>query len=146
MLLTTHSLTGAILVTKIKNPLFSLPLVLISHYLSDFIPHWDLGYNIKQQSHLKIFLLALADGIATLISVFYLFQFRKKFSPLLWHGVGVSLLPDFLEVPMIFLDLNLFPKLNYFHSKVVHRNSPSIFWGLLPQVILVSLIIFLVLF
>ena len=41
MLELPHTVVGGLIASKIPNPLISLPLALLSHFLTDLIPHWD---------------------------------------------------------------------------------------------------------
>lgn len=143
MLLATHALVGASAAQKIKNPFLSFPLILALHFLMDLIPHWDLGTDFRKRTKVKNFFLAFLDGLSALLSVFFLFQYQKSFSFLLWLGAGISLLPDFLEAPYIFLDFHLFPSIDHFHSKIAHRKSREVIGGLIPQLIIIGLVIFL---
>ncbi|PIZ49673.1 hypothetical protein COY29_01230 [Candidatus Woesebacteria bacterium CG_4_10_14_0_2_um_filter_39_14] len=143
MLATTHSLTSALIVSKVSPPALSLPLVLVFHYLLDIIPHWDTGSGLTNGLKTKrkavaetIFDLVIAAGL-----VFFFFQRGKVFSPLLWGGVILGLLPDLLELPSLFFGFRPFP-LNYlekFHTEIMHRRG-KLPWGFLTQLILIALI------
>jgi hypothetical protein len=139
MLLVTHSLVGGALASKITNPFLALPLILIGHFLSDFTPHWDIGVVYKKLGKIKTFLFSCLDGMGGLFLVFLFFQFQKPFSPLLWLGTFISLLPDFLQFPFIFLNFNLFPWLDRLHGEILHRQNENVFWGLVPQLIIIGL-------
>ena len=137
MLATTHSLTSALIVSKVSPPALSLPLVLVFHYLLDIIPHWDTGSGLTNGLKTKrkavaetIFDLVIAAGL-----VFFFFQRGKVFSPLLWGGVILGLLPDLLELPSLF-PLNYLEK---FHTEIMHRRG-KLPWGFLTQLILIALI------
>lgn len=41
MLELAHTAVGATIATKIPNPLIAIPLAFLSHFLFDFIPHWN---------------------------------------------------------------------------------------------------------
>jgi len=143
MLATTHSLTSALIVSKVSPPALSLPLVLVFHYLLDIIPHWDTGSGLTNGLKTKrkavaetIFDLVIAAGL-----VFFFFQRGKVFSPLLWGGVILGLLPDLLELPSLFFGFRPFP-LNYlekFHTEIMHRRG-KLPWVFLTQFILIALI------
>jgi len=143
MLATTHSLTSAVIITRVPSPYLSLPLVLIFHYLLDLIPHWDTGSGMTQglKTKRKAFIETLIDlGVAATL-VFFFFQKGQSFSPLLWGGVILGILPDLLEFPALFFDFRPFP-LNYlekFHNKIMHRRG-KLPWGLINQLIIIALI------
>jgi len=50
MTATAHALIGASLAVKIINPIFGIPLAILSHFIADLVPHWDAGTNHKQKS------------------------------------------------------------------------------------------------
>ncbi|MFC1790017.1 hypothetical protein ACFLZP_00870 [Patescibacteria group bacterium] len=117
------------------------PIVFLSHFLLDTIPHWDLGVNFKKINRWKIFWAALADGILSLLLVYFLFQHQKPFNFLAWFGLSFALLPDFLEAPHLFFDLSLFPRLEYVHSKIFHHKTKKPIWGILPQILIIGFIL-----
>ena len=137
MLLVTHAVAGAVVATKINNPIISLPLVFGLHFLMDAVPHWDLGVGFKQRSKATNFFLALTDGCVGIGLVFWLFQLFRPFNLTPWLGMTVSLLPDFLEAPSLFLGFQIIPALDHVHSHLFHRDQKSVFWGLLPQVAII---------
>jgi len=143
MLATTHSLTSAVIITRVPSPYLSLPLVLIFHYLLDLIPHWDTGSGMTQglKTKRKAFIETLIDLAVAATLVFFFFQKGQAFSPLLWGGVILGILPDLLEFPALFFDFRPFP-LNYlekFHNKIMHRRG-KLPWGLINQLIIIALI------
>ena len=147
MLATTHSLTSALIVTKISPPYLSLPLVLIFHYLLDIIPHWDTGSGISKglKTKIKAFIETLIDLTVAVVLVFFFFQKGQAFSPLLWGAVILGILPDLLEFPALFFNFRPFP-LNYlekFHTNIMHRRG-KLPWGLINQLIIIALISLLI--
>lgn len=146
MLATTHSLTSALIVSKVSPPALSLPLVLIFHYLLDIIPHWDTGSGLTNglKTKRKAVVETIIDLIIAAGLVFFFFQRGKPFSPLLWGGVILGLSPDLLELPSLFFGFRPFP-LNYlekFHTEFMHRRG-KLPWGFLTQLILMALIFLL---
>jgi len=145
MLSTTHSLASALIVTKIANPYLSFPTALGAHYLFDFIPHCDTGTGLldKKKTKKQAFFQTLIDLFVGGLAVFFLFQKDRPFSPLLWTGVIIGLLPDLVEAPALFLDFRPFPikQLEQFHNSLHHRLRFP--FGLIPQIIIILLIILL---
>ncbi len=141
MLSTTHALAGGLIVTELKNPLLSLPLILLVHYLMDAIPHWDFGTKIRERGRLKTAVLGIAELILAFVVSWFLFQKNQPPSPLLWIGILLSLAPDFADSPYRFLGLNLpfSDELYRFHHRF-HRKH-FLFLGLLPQAIIIALIL-----
>ena len=147
MLSIAHGTTGAFIATKIPNPILSVPLILASHYLEDYIPHWDVGQGLSKQKKSKkaAFLQELLlDLPLSFLLVFFFFQYKHPFSPLPWLGWFVGLLPDFIEFPRNFLkwEPNFIKPLNHFHHHF-HHSIPDKFKGLIPQIIIILAIYFL---
>ncbi len=148
MLVGIHALVGGFIVTKIPQPLISYPLILAAHFLMDRIPHWDFGTGMvsgkNKRSKTKTALLGIIELVGGIILCWILFQKGFPLKPGLWGGVLLGIIPDLLEVPPLFLDYRPFPlnKIEYFHSRVVHR-SGSFPNGLIPQIIILAAVILL---
>lgn len=144
MLSIAHGPTGAYIATKIPNPIISIPLVLASHYLEDYIPHWDVGQGLskgkkdKKQAFLQELLV---DFPLSIILVYFFFQYNQPFSVLPWLGWFFGLLPDFIEFPRNFLkwEPSLIKPLNHFHHNF-HNSIPDKVKGLIPQIIILIVI------
>jgi|CXWL01.1.fsa_nt_gi hypothetical protein len=144
MLSIAHGLTGAFIATKIDNPILSVPLIIAAHFLEDYIPHWDVGQGLtkKIKSHKAAFFQEIfTDFPASILLVFYFFQFQQSFSWTPWIGWFLALLPDFIEFPYIFLNWRFFPikQLAAIH-KFFHHSTPKKLLGLLPQIAVIALI------
>ena len=152
MLSISHTTTGAVIAVKLGNPYLFVPLILLSHYLEDAIPHWDAGTGLgsgKKTRHSALIHgsidLALA-GITVLI--FYpgilsnlptsLYDFRFL-TPI--FGAFIGLLPDFLEAPRNFLkwEPSFMKPINQFHHSF-HHSIPRMLDGLAPQLLLLILL------
>lgn len=156
MLSISHAVTGAFIAVKVANPALAVPLILLSHYLEDAIPHWDVGTGMGKG--LKNPTLALRHEFVdlalavTLVLLFYHSQFPlvpnlatasvRNFAP--YWGAFLGLLPDFLEAPRNFLKYEpawLRP-INRFH-RIFHHSIPHVLDGLAPQLILLTILWFL---
>lgn len=147
MLSIAHGATGALIASKIPNPFISIPLVLLSHYLEDRVPHWDVGQGLtkNRKSKKAAFLQELFfDFPLSVVFVYFVFQFGHPLDWHIWLGWFVALLPDFLEFPFLFLDMKFFPitQLARLHAWV-HRSTPNKLWGMLPQILVLLLVILL---
>lgn len=147
MLSISHAATGAFIATKVSNPLLSFPLILASHYVEDYVLHWDAGTGLsngtRKRSH--AFLLELIDLALAIVLVYLLFQQSiMAVNTHAWFGAFVGLLPDFLEAPRNFLHWTpwFLKPVNRFHH-ALHHSTPNVLLGLLPQVIVLLLIFFL---
>lgn len=157
MLSISHALTGAFIAYNLPQPILYTPLVLASHYLEDWIPHWDVGTGLSNgKRHPRTaFLLEIIDILLAGILVLAVFIWPTgEFWPFTnfipqnsstWHviiGAFIGLLPDFIEAPRNFLkkEPRFIAPLNKFHGRW-HHSTPNKIIGLLPQIILwISLI------
>lgn len=147
MLSVSHALTGAIIAQKVQNPILYIPLVLASHYLEDWILHWDVGTGLSNGTRKRstAMLLELIDLALAGVLVILFFQMGK--TGIQYHaffGAFFGLLPDFIEAPRNFLHWNpwYLKPFNDFHHGF-HHSTPDILRGLLPQFVVVGLIFFL---
>lgn len=147
MLSIAHGSTGALIASKIPNPFISIPLVIAAHFAEDRVPHWDVGTGITsgRKSKKQAFLQELFfDFPLSALLVYFLFQAGRPFYWQAWLGWFVGLLPDFLEFPLVFLNIRIGPldQLAKLHE-YFHHSIKSKFWGLLPQFFVILLVILL---
>jgi hypothetical protein len=147
MLSIPHSLTGAFIASKLPHPALYIPLTLASHYLQDWIPHWDVGTGLSngQRKRQTAFLLEIVDLIIAIALIYYLWQSPTNEPQLhIWLGAFTGLVPDFMEAPRNFLHWEPFflKPFNDFHGKW-HHSTPHKVVGLLPQVLLIIMIMWL---
>ena len=148
MLSISHAVTGAFIAVKIGNPVLAIPLVLLSHYLEDAVPHWDAGTGLtkgvktpRQAFQHEIVdlilagLLVLAFYPSTLSILHSTFPSVHSLAPI-W-GAFFGLLPDFLEAPRNFLhsEPSWLKPINKFHGSF-HHSIPRMIDGLAPQLLL----------
>lgn len=141
MLSIVHGPTGAFIARLISNPVLSTPLILASHYLTDRVPHWDVGQGITDKKKCKtvsFFQELFFDFPLSILLTYLIFQINKPLDYHIWFGWFVGLLPDFIEFPRLFLGkhFKILESHHRFH-KWFHISTPSKFWGLLPQIILI---------
>jgi hypothetical protein len=147
MLSIVHGPTGALIASAIPNPVVSIPLIIASHFLEDRIPHWDVGQGLTSRKKRKrsAFLQELFfDFPLSILLVYLLFQIGRPFDWRPWLGWFISLVPDFMEFPYLFLESRswIINKFASFHTWT-HRSTPSKLWGLLPQVLILLLVLLL---
>lgn len=138
MLSISHGLTGAFIASSLGDPVAATPLILASHYLQDWFPHWDVGTGLssgkRKKSH--AILMELIELSITIGLVYWGWQLgNTQIQWLIWYGVFVSLIPDFLEAPRNFLNWEpkIFALANQFHGWF-HTSTFNLVWGLTPQV------------
>ncbi|MEO8581832.1 MAG: hypothetical protein ABI425_04660 [Patescibacteria group bacterium] len=147
MLSISHVATGAFIASKVSNPLIAIPLILASHFLEDWIPHWDVGTGLTNGTRKKesAFGMEIVELVLSFVIVYFFFQFHQTTTFPLWTYVGgfVGLIPDFLEFPRNFFHWEPFwlEPINKFHG-IFHHSTPNMVVGLTPQFILL-LVIFL---
>lgn len=147
MLSISHGLTGAFIATQLQHPGLFVPLTLASHYLEDWIPHWDVGTGLSngKRKRSTAILLELVD-LAITAGLIYLFWGSAGTPTLYLAAVGafIALLPDFIEAPRNFLNWEprLIKPINRFHN-LFHHSVPNILFGVIPQILLVAVIFLL---
>lgn len=152
MLELPHVLVGATIATLIPNPAISLPLSLASHFLTDYVPHWNprIGTEKKKYGHylpLTICLLFF-DSILGLISGTYL---SSRFLPdtnrfivsMLCCFLAVA--PDVAEIPHFFFNMKIawIEKLLAFQK--THQWNVPVFWGITSQLAVMFVCVYLTL-
>lgn len=144
MLSIAHTATGAFLATKTPNPVLGLTLAFASHYLLDYIIHWDVGTGLSSgkktpESALKH---ELIDMFISFVFLYLIFQANQTtLNTQAWAGAFLALVPDFLEAPRNFFKWEpaWLKPFNDFHSKF-HNSTPDVFKGLTPQLVLLLFI------
>lgn len=152
MLSVSHAATGALIATKVGNPLLAVPLILASHYAEDAVAHWDVGTGLSKglKSPATAFRGEIVDLVLAGIIVLVMFPLPlrstvynlQSLAPI-W-GAFFGLLPDFLEAPRNFLrcEPRWLKPINAFHARF-HHSIPRVAAGLAPQILLLGLIWFL---
>src|SRR5258708_34230681 len=102
MLSISHSLTGAFIATHLPHPVLYVPLIFASHYLEDWIPHWDVGTGLSSGKPKRetAILLELGELAFTFALVYVFWQYGH---PVLnvhaWLGASSGCTPDFWDAP-----------------------------------------------
>lgn len=144
MTATAHALIGAGLAVKIANPIIGIPIAIISHFITDLIPHWDLSTNHIQKSPTRLKVEATLDvllGFALVILIF-----RNLVDPVyLAVMVIAAQSPDWLKAPsdMFGLKVPPFSWLDWLGHKLQWRLQLP--WGLVTQIVVVAIILLLTL-
>lgn len=147
MLSIAHGVTGAFIATKLPHPGLYVPLIFASHYLEDWIPHWDVGTGLSTGRRKKSTALILeAFELVVTVGLVYLFwqHGQAAINWPAWAGLAVSLMPDLLESPRNFLNWEpaLLKPLNDLHQ-FFHHSTSSIALGLGPQVVVLAAVFLL---
>jgi hypothetical protein len=143
----SHGLTGAFFLNTIPSPLIGAPAAVLSHYLEDWIPHWDVGTGLSsgRRKRQTAILMELIDLGLTLVLVYVLWQHgHASVQWRAWLGCFLGILPDFLEAPRNFLKWEpaWLKPINAFHGMFHHSTHAKLF-GLLPQAIVIGAVMLL---
>lgn len=144
MLSISHSLTGAFIATKLPSPFLYIPLIFLSHYLEDWIPHWDVGTGLSngKRSKQAALILEVGELVITFGLVYWFWQYGSaSINSTAWIGAFTGLIPDFLEAPRNFLKWEppIIRPLNQLHG-LFHHSTPNIAFGLTPQILVAGFI------
>ena len=141
MLSISHSLTGAFVASKVPIPAIYFPVIMASHYLEDWIPHWDVGTGLSSGKR-KIKTAIVLECIELVLSIVLIYFFFQHGHPEIqyhaWFGAFIALLPDFMEAPRNFLKWEpaFLNGINNVHA-LFHHSTPNMIFGLTPQLVLI---------
>lgn len=148
MLLFVHILVGAILALKINFVPLALILIILSHYILDFLPHIEYSIiNIQQKNWKKswqdFLKISLDLTLGSILLILICKKLSLKISLALIGGI-VAILPDFLTW-LYLISPNKLLQTQYNFQRKLHllKNKVSIFWKLIFSIIVVLLTIFL---
>lgn len=146
MLATPHLLSGAAIAVVVPNPVISLPLAFVSHFVLDKIPHWQetlAPYEPNNKTWVRM-------PIDFLLGLGLLWWTTKTAGGdgIIWLGALVAFAPD---IDSIFYMRSLRKVLHQpllkswfsFHEGLQWETDK--WWGLLPQINVVLLSLFAIL-
>lgn len=147
MLLTPHAAMGAAIAKKINNPLLSLPLAFLTHFLADaIIPHWNPHIYTELKKNQKIsrksFYFIVADSFFSLLLTLYLSATplpNTHQASLIFLGATAAILPDSFEIPYYFLGSKNKWLLKYVGLHHRFQIDVSFLPGIAAQIILIGL-------
>lgn len=102
MMALSHALVGAAIAAAVPNPLIGGPLIFVSHFLMDAIPHWDFGTNWQGRSKAKTGALAIGETLGAFVVAGLLFWGKLSF-PYFFLSFVLSELPDWMQAPWFIL-------------------------------------------
>lgn len=141
MLEFAHALTGAVIAYNIHNPVIALPLALASHFVTDFLPHWnfdlDKAKNAKGLLRGKIVYHIFVDSFLGLVLGLLV---AAKTLPdvsrtvVIIAGAFLAVLPDLIEAPLYFFGWKnkFIDRLLDFQKK--HQWNVSFWPGIISQI------------
>lgn len=136
-------MTGAFLATTL-HPVLVIPAIFASHYLEDWIPHWDVGTGLSSGKRKRTTAILLELGeLAISVGLLYVFfqAGRSEINTVAWLGGFLALLPDFMEAPRNFLkwEPKFIRPFNDLHQ-YFHHSTPDMLVGLTPQIVVLAVI------
>lgn len=133
-----HILAGAAIATRVSNPAYGFIFAFLSHYLLDFIPHWEYSIkNIAEKHWRKSFPDFLKIVLDSSAAILIITLFTKNLF-LAFAGGFFAILPDGFAMLYYFFPKNrlLEKHHNIFHTKIVHflkNEKISLFWRIFFQ-------------
>jgi len=122
LLLTVHTLTGALIALSVKDPALAAPLAFTSHFVLDSTPHFGLdGLDFKTK---KGKVVGVTDCLGALSVWLVLISVFSAEWLLVSVGVFFACLPDLLYLPDIFFNFVPSKKLLRFHSRIQWSQTP----------------------
>ena len=147
MLELPHALVGAAIATAIPDPRISLPLAFASHFITEYIPHWNphLFTELKtlgRVSRSSLIIVTIDASLALILGTWIALRSPAPLVVLL--ACFLAVLPDIMEIPYFFLHWH--PK---FEEKLVlwqraHQWNVPAFWGILSQLVVVAISLLLI--
>ncbi len=148
MLELPHTLVGAAIATAIPDPRISLPLALLSHFVTDYIPHWNPHLNTELKTTGKISsrskIIVMADaGLALMVGTYL--ATRSGHFIVVMLACFLAVAPDVAEIPYYFLGLKDIPWIKKLidYQRAHQWNVPA-FWGILSQLVVVAISLLLI--
>jgi len=135
-----HAMVGAAIATAIPDPRISLPLALLSHFVTDYIPHWNPHLNTELKTSGKIStqskIIILVDAGAALMLGTYIAATSGNFIVIML-ACFLAVAPDVAEIPYYFLGM----KIGWIEKLIAwqrtHQWNTSPFWGILTQILVI---------
>ena len=137
MLETPHVALGVAIAVAIPNPLISIPLAFVSHFMLDMVPHWNPHINTEMKKYGKLtnptfFIIGVDLTLALILTIVV-----AKSNPYIYLASFMSILPDIAEGPYF-----LFGWRNKYLDKILKfqvsiQAKANMFWGLLTQILII---------
>ncbi len=145
MLTITHAMAGAAITSVIPNPAISLPLAFGSHFVMDRLPHWPDDATKKKLAK-KVYLVVLIDVFVAFVGTLFLAATTAN-NLLYWGALSASI----MDIDVVFYHekfIDFFKKplpkpLSRLHGS--NQNETDSTWGIVIQLAVIALSIFLVL-
>lgn len=136
MTATVHAVLGTIIAAKVGNPTIAIPLAIISHIVTDAIPHWDAATNKNGKNDHQMFFGSIIDvGLGFVLSyslLFLLFPKTNLTYALILIIASQSL--DWVTAPYYFFGVEKPPFIWFYQFQKIFHKSLDNLWGIITQV------------
>ncbi len=140
MLETPHVFVGAVIASKIPNPLIAIPLAFASHFILETVPHWNPHLNTETEKFgkptKKSTIITIVDSTVALVSgslIAWQALPNTNQAILILACCLASVLPDLLEAPYFFLKIRTAWVKKWIKFQKSLQNDTSFYWGFLTQ-------------
>jgi len=137
-------LVGASIGSRIKNIWLVFVLALISHYLLDFLPHWDYLDKVIIGGIADLIKISLDVLLGVALILILSLKYSRKKREIIFFCAGLTIFPDFLNFVYVNLNLEWLKIIIDFHN-LIHYWTGLSFWQGFPAAIIVVFISFYVL-
>ena len=151
MLELPHVAVGAAIAVQTGNPLIFLPLAFLSHFLVDFIPHWNPNIYNEIKKFGKV---SLKSNLIIIIDILLSLTFGLTIAMRFWPDTSraiffllacfLAVLPDVIEAPYFYLKCKypVLEKIIDFQRK--HQGKTTMLLGLLIQMAVLIICFYLI--
>lgn len=102
MTATAHAIVAGAIASRFGDPVTAGTLALLSHYVMDSVPHWDIGTNWRGRRKAMTGTLAIVDTVIAITVAYFLFGGNAS-PATLTIAIVASLFPDWIETPWYIL-------------------------------------------
>ena len=149
MLLTPHTVAAIAIASLVKQPELALLLAFASHFVLDYIPHWDppllvkcLNAKVPIRAGKEVFLFIFCDFlIALTFGLFFIWRVMPNtvLAGTIFGAAFLANVPDGLALPLLFgKRWGWVRRWRRFH-RIYHTTPLPLFWGLLPQAVVIAI-------
>ncbi len=143
MIAASHIAVGAAIGAKTNSFFWGGLLSLISHFILDRFPHFDIGFSIKRNKFkLKPIhmIVGLFDFFTSFFVIFILFGKFSNFH-FIFFGAAMAILPDIIDVTRYFFKLPFLYWYFNLHNRI--QGSEDKISGTIFQILIIVLSLFI---
>jgi hypothetical protein len=122
MTATNHALTGAAIATVVKQPLLAIPLAFVSHFVCDFLPHFDIPMKFGSK---RMYTWLVLDTLAAVSFAIFLLVNDVSNPVLLTIAAITAMSPDlawaYYGLRGLQRKIDKYDRLTKFHHKIQRR-------------------------